>query len=148
MKKVVSTIIDAHGIAAFFKDEAEKFAEDARVYSACGVVKTDNAIISFWTMQRFEMAYSGESEKIAFHFLFGKKQKFQVLIDDDEVAIERIERLSFYAHTDLGTILVSYCPAFSEDARPLAMVATTNKRLSIFLQHLAAAWLHEIWGKK
>lgn len=68
-------------------------------------------------------------------------------VDGQPVPCDAILRLSFYARTDAGTIVVTVNPGFAKDARPLTVLMSRRPKVNATLQALAAGWFYEIFSK-
>ena len=75
-------------------------------------------------------------------------QGLTISIDEAIVQISQICRLSFYARTDEGTFLASFCPTVSEDARRFVLLTSSKKKINTVIQHMATTWLYEIYVNK
>lgn len=107
-----------------------------------------SATEAFTFKYRSTPAFHGACEKVSFSFAFGKYIGIAIQLDGRLLQGEQIEQVAFFSNTDGGTMLVSFCPFLDEDARPLVMEFSSKKRWRVAAQHLAAAWLHAIWGLK
>ena len=68
-------------------------------------------------------------------------------VDGQPVPCDAILRLSFYARTDAGTLVVTVNPGFAKDARPLTVLVSRRPKVNATLQALAAGWFYEIFAK-
>ncbi len=69
-------------------------------------------------------------------------------IDGHPITFESIQRLSLYARTDTGTIVVTLVPSFAVDARILSVFVSKQTRVNQMLQALTVEWFDEIIGVK
>ena len=102
----------------------------------------------FTAKYRSKPAIDGPCEKVELLFTFGTYQSFGLVLDDSNVPSTLIRQLAFFAATNRGTILLSFCPAIGKDALELVVSVSDNTDFGIVVQHLAAFWLHRIWGSE
>ncbi len=102
--------------------------------------------VSFFGKYRSLTTLSDSCQDLHYTFAFGHHIGLGVRVNGEPLPSEQIRWLTFFANTDFGTILVSFCPFIAEDAQPLIMEFSAKKRWRQKAQHLAVAWLHAIWG--
>lgn len=102
----------------------------------------------FTAKYRSKPALAGPCEKVELAFTFGTYQSFGLVLDDSRVANTLIHQLAFFAATNRGTILLSFCPAIEKDANEFVVNVSDNTDVGTVVQHLAAFWLQKIWGAK
>lgn len=129
-------------------EESEKLAFVDAAWGILQFVDADGQKhdTAFFAKYRSEPGSVGSFAQIVFRFDFGHQEGFAVSMDGKSIHIANILRLCFFARTDRGTVLVSFCPAIAEDAQEYVSVFSNRKRTRILAQHLATAWLHEIWA--
>lgn len=108
----------------------------------------ESVYAAFSTKYRSEPNLIGAHKDIILNFSFGDDRKFSVSVDGETLSPDRIRRLSFFANTDMGTALVSFYPGMIEDAQPFIAFFSRKKEMRIIARHMAASWLHELWGLK
>lgn len=69
-------------------------------------------------------------------------------VDGKPITCESILRLSLYARTDAGTIVVTLAPSFATDARLLSVLVSKQTQVNQMLQALTVGWFDEIVGVK
>lgn len=121
------------------------------IYAIWGFVKHMDAngkpiTAAFVTKYRSEPGLAGPYKEIGLAFHFGRDCDFSASVDGESLEKERILRMCFFANTDHGVALASFYPAMGKDAQMFVSVYSNKKKVRIIAQHLAAAWLHEIWG--
>lgn len=81
------------------------------------------------------------------HFVNSDVQMVEADSVEEHISLNVILRLSFFAMTDKGAILISFYPSLSAFARQLIMFSS-HKPLAVALaQHFSASWMLEIYKK-
>ena len=146
---VIRVSMNAEAVHVTFADrhgENVLFVHSAWLLLKHGVPNGEPITAAFFGKYRSVPGLVGPYGNIDLRLAFGEHIGFSADVDGHALQQPTIRRLGFFADTDIGVILVSFQPTLAEDARPLVMLHIQKKRWRIAAQHLAAAWLHEIWG--
>ena len=91
--------------------------------------------------------FDGEAMNML-HFKKGEYVTIEADSYTDHIVFDDILRLSFFAMTDRGVLLVSFYPSLKDFARPLVMFVSKKPSAITLAQHFGASWMLEIYKKK
>ena len=101
-------------------------------------------IVKFFNARNAKPIFEGPRYMTGLQFATKPSHDFIVICGENTIDQSQIIRLSFYARTDIGSMVVSFCTAYKGLARPLVVMVSKDNKVNQLMQQFVFGWMCEI----